>query len=222
MLLKRSSNVSRGNKRPKPLLSFPNYLTLLLSYPFACISAIVSQQQYNSVSDNSSPLQLLACNNSLCCCVFALYSNSLSCGFRHFFGSIRRFFRFLLATLAASSGFFISALGTRSFSTPLSLFFSSTMRLPLTLNIQCGKKLSGKTKEDILKEVLKVFDHYHIKCVQIVYEVIRVTLASVDEYKVAKQQPGIRLFGWCPIYGGSRPYLSFISLTTLMKRRMCT
>ena len=41
---------------------------------------------------------------------------------------------------------------------------------------------------------------------QVAYEVIRVTLASVDEYKVAKQQPGIRLFGmWCPILGGGPP-----------------
>ena len=38
------------------------------------------------------------------------------------------------------------------------------------------------------------------------YEVIRITLASADEYKVAKQQPGIRLFGmWCPILGGGPP-----------------
>ena len=32
------------------------------------------------------------------------------------------------------------------------------------------------------------------------------TLASVEEYKVAKQQPGIRLFGmWCPILRGGPP-----------------
>ena len=75
------------------------------------------------------------------------------------------------------------------------------MRLPLTLNVQCSKKLSGKSKEDILKEVLKVFQHYHIA-----YEVIRVTLTSADEYNVAKQQPGIRLFGmWCPNLGGGPP-----------------
>ena len=80
------------------------------------------------------------------------------------------------------------------------------MRLPLTLNIQCGKKLSGKSKDQILKEVLVVFQHYHVRCVQVAYEVIRVTLASADEYKVAKQQPGIRLFGmWCPILGGGPP-----------------
>ena len=80
------------------------------------------------------------------------------------------------------------------------------MRLPQTLKIQFGKKLSGKSKENILKEVLIVFPHYHIKCVQVAYEVIRVTLASADEYKVAKQQPGIRLFGmWCPILGGGPP-----------------
>ena len=80
------------------------------------------------------------------------------------------------------------------------------MRLPLTLNIQCGKKLSGKSKDQILKEVLVVFQHYHVRCVQVAYEVIRITLASADEYKVAKQQPGIRLFGmWCPILGGGPP-----------------
>ena len=80
------------------------------------------------------------------------------------------------------------------------------MRLPLTLNIQCGKKLSSKSKEDILKEVLIVFQHNHVKCVQVAYEVIRVTLASAEEYKVAKQQPSIRLLGmWCPILGGGPP-----------------
>ena len=80
------------------------------------------------------------------------------------------------------------------------------MRLPQTFNIQCRKQLSGKSKEDILEEVLIVFPHYHIKCVQVAHEVIRVTLASADEYKVAKQQPGIRLFGmWCPILGGGPP-----------------
>ena len=58
----------------------------------------------------------------------------------------------------------------------------------------------------MVKEVLKVFQHYHVKCVQVAYEVIRVTLASADEYKVPKQQPGIRLFGmWCPILGGGPP-----------------
>ena len=80
------------------------------------------------------------------------------------------------------------------------------MRLPLTLNIQCGKKLSGKSKDDILKEVLIVFQHYHVKCVQVAYEVIRIMLPSAEEYKVAKQQPGVRLFGmWCPILGGGPP-----------------
>ena len=80
------------------------------------------------------------------------------------------------------------------------------MRLPLTLNIQCGKKLSGKSKDEILKEVLIVFQRYHVKCVPVAYEVIRITLASAEEYKVAKQQPGIRLFGmWCPILGGGPP-----------------
>ena len=116
-------------------------------------------------------------------------------------GGFRSFFVGLSRGLSGARSFATSVF--RPFFFFLSIFI---MRLPLTLNIQCGKKLSGKSKEDILKEVLKVFQHYHVKCVQVAYEVIRVTLASADEYKVPKQQPGIRLFGmWCPILGGGPP-----------------
>ena len=49
------------------------------------------------------------------------------------------------------------------------------MRLPYTLNTQTGRKLNDKSKEEIMKEIVKVFDGLPIVTVQIAYEVVRVT-----------------------------------------------
>ena len=77
--------------------------------------------------------------------------------------------------------------------------------MPLTVNVQSGRKLNNKSKEDIMKEVLKVFGK-GVQAVQIAYEVVRVTLKTEAEFKLAMQQSGVRLFGlWCPILGGGPP-----------------
>ena len=82
--------------------------------------------------------------------------------------------------------------------------FPAIMRLPRTLNVQCGRKLSGLAKEDIMKETLKVFQG--VECVQIAYEVIRVTFRTEDGFRAAKELTGVRLAGlWCPILGGGPP-----------------
>jgi len=80
------------------------------------------------------------------------------------------------------------------------------MRLPYTLNIQTGRKLNDKSKEEIMKEVVKIFDGLPIVAVQIAYEVVRVTFKGEDGFKAAMTNSGIRLFRlWCPILGGGPP-----------------
>ena len=87
----------------------------------------------------------------------------------------------------------------------LSLINFAKMRMPLTVNVQSGRKLNNKSKEVIMKEVIKVFGK-GVQAVQIAYEVVRVTLKTEGEFKLAMQQSGVRLFGlWCPILGGPPP-----------------
>lgn len=80
------------------------------------------------------------------------------------------------------------------------------MRLPLTLHIQTGKKLSDRTKEDIMSEVAKLFKPEHVRAIQICYDTIRVTFHSPEIFKRAKESSGIYIFGlWCNILGGGPP-----------------
>ena len=80
------------------------------------------------------------------------------------------------------------------------------MRLPLTLNIQTGRKLADKSKDEILSEIKKVFLAGHIRAVQICYDTVRVTFYSPEIFKRAKESPGLYLFGlWCNILGGGPP-----------------
>ena len=75
-----------------------------------------------------------------------------------------------------------------------------------TANIQTGRKLNDKLKEEIMKEVVKVFDGLDIVAVQVAYEVVRVTFKSDDGFKTAMTNSVVRLFGlWCPILGGGPP-----------------
>ena len=75
--------------------------------------------------------------------------------------------------------------------------------MSLTLNIQIGKKLYGKTKDDILKQLLTYFPLDVVVAVQIAHEVIRVTFKDLASYKRGMEKDGVRLFGmWCPIMGG--------------------
>ena len=101
----------------------------------------------------------------------------------------------------------------------LSFINFAKMRMPLTVNVQSGRKLNNKSKEVIMKEVIKVFGK-GVQAVQIAYEVVRVTLKTEGEFKLAMQQSGVRLFGlWCPILGGPPAPPWFIFLITLFKNR---
>ncbi len=78
------------------------------------------------------------------------------------------------------------------------------MRLPLTLNIQTGRKLVDKTKDEIMSEVVKIFKH--IRAVQICYDTIRVTFRGDEAFQLAKANSGVHIFGmWCNILGGGPP-----------------
>lgn len=80
------------------------------------------------------------------------------------------------------------------------------MRLPKTLNVQIGRKLSDKSKDEIMKEVLRVFSAHGVIAVQLMYDTIRVTFKTVEGLDAAKRQDGIHLFGlWCHILGGGPP-----------------
>ena len=107
-------------------------------------------------------------------------------------------------------GFRAPDLSRPRFSAFFFFFFSHSpiMQLPQTLNIRCGKKLSGKSKDEILKEVLIVFQHYHVKCVQIAYGVIRLTF-------------GCSACG-APFWVGVRLLPSYTFLITLMRRKTST
>ena len=77
-------------------------------------------------------------------------------------------------------------------------------RLPLTLNIQVGKKLSEKTKDEIMTELVRIFKH--VRAIQICYDTVRVTFYSPEIFQAAKAQSGVYVFGmWCPILGGGPP-----------------
>ena len=78
------------------------------------------------------------------------------------------------------------------------------MRLPNTLNILTGRKLAGKLKEDIMKEVVvQLGDVDSILAVQIGYEIVRVTFCSDEAFSRATSMEGVSLFGlWCKILGG--------------------
>ena len=80
------------------------------------------------------------------------------------------------------------------------------MRLPLTLNIQTGRKLTDKTKDEILSELDKVFGPGHIRAVQVCYDTVRVTFLRSEVFSKAKENTGIYLFGlWCNILGLGPP-----------------
>lgn len=84
------------------------------------------------------------------------------------------------------------------------------MRLAKTVNVQIGRKLSGKSKDEILKAIFDCFNLYGVIAVQIGYDVVRVSFTTNAGYAHATKSSGVRLFGmWCLILGGGPP------LTTL-------
>ena len=80
------------------------------------------------------------------------------------------------------------------------------MGVPLTLNIQTGRKLADKSKNEILTKLGNVFGAEGIRAVQVCYDTVRVTFIRTDVYLKAKENTGLYLFGlWCNILGGGPP-----------------
>ena len=76
-------------------------------------------------------------------------------------------------------------------------------RQSCTVNIHCGRKLSGKSKDEILDTVLQVLDSTQITAVQQNMDVIRVSFRSEADASFAMRDNGVRLFGiWCRMDGG--------------------
>ena len=73
-----------------------------------------------------------------------------------------------------------------------------------TINIHTGRKLSGKSCDEILEDVFRAFgDKFEVVAVQQCIDVIRVTFGSEEAAVEALKEKGIRLFGiWCRMDGG--------------------
>ena len=68
--------------------------------------------------------------------------------------------------------------------------------------------LADKSKGEIMTEVLRVFAGLDVKAVQVAYEVVRVTFASLELFRAAKWFSGKHLFGlWCSILEGGPPIM---------------
>ena len=94
------------------------------------------------------------------------------------------------------------------------------MRLPKTISLQIDRKLSDKTKDEIMTEVLRIFAGLDVKAVQVAYEVVRVTFASTEHFRAAKSFSGNHLFGfWCSILGGG-PLLRTGTFLIFLSRRI--
>ena len=72
-----------------------------------------------------------------------------------------------------------------------------------TINIHIGRKLSGKSRDEILEAVLNCFKDYNVHCVQQLFDLIRVTFDLEAAAVSALKDKAVRLFGiWCSMDGG--------------------
>jgi len=70
-----------------------------------------------------------------------------------------------------------------------------------TVNIHCGKKLSGKSWDEILTAILQKYQN--VVAVQQKFDVIRVTFKGEEQALAALHEKGAWLFGlWCRMDGG--------------------
>lgn len=105
-------------------------------------------------------------------------------------------FRFLLLVFRISLFVFCFSFFAFHFSPfAFSLFARVIMRSRKTISLQVDRKLADKTKDEILTEVLRIFAGLDVKALQIAYEVVRVTFASPEHFRVAKSFSGKHLFG---------------------------
>ena len=81
-----------------------------------------------------------------------------------------------------------------------------------TINIHTGKKLSGRSREEILEAILRLFrDKFEVVAVQQCIDVVRVTFGSEESAVEALKEKGVRLLGiWCRIDG--RPPTTIVHL----------
>ena len=70
--------------------------------------------------------------------------------------------------------------------------------MSFSLNVQIGRKLNGKTKEDILKQLLNYFPCDVVVAVQIAYEVIPVTFKDSTSYKPGMEKM-VDVFSACGV-----------------------
>ena len=95
------------------------------------------------------------------------------------------------------------------------------MRPPKTISLQVGRKLSDKTKDEIMSEVLRVFAGLDVKAVQVAYEVFRVTFASPEHFRAAKLFSGKASFRFVVLYlGGPTHLLRAFTFSIFLSRRM--
>ena len=72
-----------------------------------------------------------------------------------------------------------------------------------TVNIHVGRKLSGKSRNEILDETVKKFEGLRVMAVQQFPDIIRVTFNSEDTAVKVLNFSGVRLFDmWCRMDGG--------------------
>ena len=72
-----------------------------------------------------------------------------------------------------------------------------------TVNIHTGRKLSGKSRQEILEAVLSRYNDYGIHAVQQFFDLIRVTFDSEEAAVSVLKDKGVRLFDmWCRMDGG--------------------
>ena len=131
-----------------------------------------------------------------------------SCRFRFFTFPLFHFSRFAFSPF---SSLFVS------------VFFATVgcviMRLPKPITFWVGRKLTDKSKDGIMTEVLRVFAGLEVKAIQVAYEVVRVTFATPEHFRASKSYSGKHLFGlWYSILGGGPLLRACTSLTTLFKR----
>ena len=86
------------------------------------------------------------------------------------------------------------------------------MRLPRTIIIQVGKKLSGKSKDEICEEILRVFGRAHVWAVQVGYEIVRETFKSADKFRAAKDKDSVYLFDLCCTVLGGGPQTTMVHI----------
>ena len=102
------------------------------------------------------------------------------------------FLVFFLAFRLFASLFFVF----RTFFVQLVFFMAPSHRR--TVNIHIGRKLFGKTRDQILEEILLCFHGLNIVAVQQFPETIRVTFVSEETALAVLKSNGVRLFDfWC-------------------------